>query len=574
MTLEKQVQRLKETNEEMSDAFMKLHDFAVSQGLLADAPEFGHQLRATTEKFLALARRSSEEDGYNDEGRRSDSHESEQHGELPSALSSRKRQVRQKSNSPEVVTVDGPSQTVKNASNTQLYGGFIVSHEPATVTEPIDQTLATFQDPPVTSAAQDYEIITQPTFENASFPFILPESPFADFFDPSPYPQLSPPRSYAIFETTFGRRLQRFTLETAYSLITDPNPPPTALARVFGFCMVFEPIHKIKERLRAGLEKSRQESLNNWQYPFVNLGGAGTQFSTTTATAAATTATSSSTTSSSSTSASSPSPPSAPIGNQGAADPLHPRFDTGFSTGPFDRATTQARDAKLDPKMRILMPGFEGSFFDCDETELYLRMRGVEIPPGSDSVVAEVDPAAFSDDLASALAGVGMLTDTTATTATGGGVFGPSSADFAAVANLHGIDVANALASAAATSRAISPSSILGPDPAGAGTNSASAQSPWGELGGGDYLLPPNLNPYLTTTATATATTSAPAFGDATSSSLLSYAADISANSASPLSGGSAMSSRKLVTLDVNQFMRGEFPDVFVPRLGLTVTVS
>lgn len=61
-TLEKKVQQLKDTNEEMSNAFMQLHDFALGSGLLDRIPDFGRQLRETTEKFLSLAREASDEE--------------------------------------------------------------------------------------------------------------------------------------------------------------------------------------------------------------------------------------------------------------------------------------------------------------------------------------------------------------------------------------------------------------------------------------------------------------------------------------------------------------------------------
>ncbi|KAJ4305982.1 hypothetical protein N0V88_000772 [Collariella sp. IMI 366227] len=61
-TLEKQVQHLKNTNEEMSNVFMQLCDFSKQSGLVEQIPEFGRQLHTTTERFLSLAREASEDD--------------------------------------------------------------------------------------------------------------------------------------------------------------------------------------------------------------------------------------------------------------------------------------------------------------------------------------------------------------------------------------------------------------------------------------------------------------------------------------------------------------------------------
>ena len=59
-TLEKKVSSLQDSNEEMSRAFMSLYDAAVAQGLLVSAPSFGRELQATTERFVALARRAGD----------------------------------------------------------------------------------------------------------------------------------------------------------------------------------------------------------------------------------------------------------------------------------------------------------------------------------------------------------------------------------------------------------------------------------------------------------------------------------------------------------------------------------
>src|SRR6266536_374836 len=66
-SLEKQVQDLRGTNEEMGNIFISLYDFAVGKGLLQREPEFGQQLQSTTERFLALAKATANEDSNHDE---------------------------------------------------------------------------------------------------------------------------------------------------------------------------------------------------------------------------------------------------------------------------------------------------------------------------------------------------------------------------------------------------------------------------------------------------------------------------------------------------------------------------
>ncbi len=93
-------------------------------------------------------------------------------------------------------------------------------------------------------------MLAQPTFENASFPFAMPNSPLLDGFS-DPFPALPSPKTYSHFEVTFGRRLQRFANERAYALIMSPNPDPQRFARVFASALCSSRVDKIRERLRA-----------------------------------------------------------------------------------------------------------------------------------------------------------------------------------------------------------------------------------------------------------------------------------------------------------------------------------
>lgn len=240
----------------------------------------------------------------------------------------------------------------------------------------------------VTQAPLGYEIVTMPTFENASFPFDLnPESPYPNILDQaststpayplSPYSSLPLPQSMAFSEPTFGRRLQRSAVELAYRLVMMPDPPKHRYAEVFGFCMLFEPIDKIRERLSLALERTASESLNWWQAPFWAAGGSGQhQLQQDNGGAGA----------------------ASRVGNQGTADQMKYSFAGGqFGLGPFGEKVSEMRDRRIDPRMRIRLPGFEGDFYDPEEVELYLQARGVVIQPGQDYLTTEVDVAAFKN---------------------------------------------------------------------------------------------------------------------------------------------------------------------------------
>ncbi|KAK4196875.1 hypothetical protein QBC40DRAFT_4437 [Triangularia verruculosa] len=360
-SLEKQVQELKDKNQEMNNAFLRLHDFATSMGFLDQLPELGHQLHVTTERFASLAKNTVDDDGK--EG---------QHASSASDDSS----SRQRSQSTQA-DARFASATVYETSKApaQLYGGLMISHEPATHPPNLVPNLSNeFSQPmPVSTQALGYEIVTYPTLNNASFPFqATPDLNFVDQFTTTGlHSSLPAPRSYAPHEITFGRRLQRFAIEKALFLISMPDPPENRITRIFGFCLLFETPDSIKRRLARQLARNAQDTLHNWQFPFYHLGGAGTHYDVTTGVT------------------------SQRIGNQGTADVLKPANTSGFATGPFSPEVNRIRDSSLDENMHIETPGFGGDLLDPDEVEIYLQERGVIIPPGTDFVTAEVDPTTF-----------------------------------------------------------------------------------------------------------------------------------------------------------------------------------
>ncbi|KAF9880562.1 BZIP family transcription factor [Colletotrichum karsti] len=397
-TLEKQVDQLKNNNEEMSKAFMTLYDFAVSKGMLDTAPDFGRQLQATTEKFVSLARRTSEDPGKDGDIPASLDQESEGHKSSPT---SNPEKLNEKSHSPEAAQ-----------SNQVLYGGYMVDQDPIAIQQSIPRThaLAAVH---TTSWAHDsqalgaralssqaplgYEIVTEPTPDNASFPFGMSLESGLDttgLFDSSgqppsesPFSLLSAPSTYAYQERTFGRRLQRSTLERAYLLIRMPNPPPHRIAAVFGFCLLFEPRERILERVANRLSVNQNETMFNWRFPFLHLGGGGTFFDEM---------------HNEMDTADLPrfGNPRRPVGNQGTLEPHRQKVDSLYGIGPWDAHTEEMRDSRVTRTLRTSVPGFEGDFYDADEVEWVLQQRGVIIPPAADFVTAEIDPADFpvSDD--------------------------------------------------------------------------------------------------------------------------------------------------------------------------------
>jgi hypothetical protein len=276
----------------------------------------------------------------------------------------------------------------------------MVTSEPETTMPDVSMALTSSTMLSVTQAPLGYEIVTMPTFENASFPFDLnSESPYPNILDQapattpafplSPYSSLPLPQSMSFGEPTFGRRLQRRSLELAYRLLTMPEPPKHRYAEAFGFCMLFEPVDKIRERISSLLERTTSESLNWWQAPFWAAGGSGQHQLQQDNSGSGR--------------------DGARVGNQGTVDQMKYSFPGGqFGLGPFDAKVTETRDKRIDPRMRIRLPGFEGDFYDPEEVELYLQARGVAIQPGQDFLTTEVEVSSFKNGTAAEEASQGQ----------------------------------------------------------------------------------------------------------------------------------------------------------------------
>lgn len=358
-SLEKQVQDLRGTNEEMSNIFISLYDFAMGQGLLQREPEFGQQLQSTTERFLALAKSTAHEEGSQDE----------QHEETVKQIepepARRTKAVRasKKAQEQSPRTSDAPIQP---------YGGYISRLSPSNspVEEiPLDTQLQTYEHRP---RPADLQVITQPTEDNASFPFDLMDlqqyrvdvPPMEDYSQNFlSQTQLSLPTTHAYAEFSFARRIQRASVERAWKLITAEHPPEKRFKEVFGLTLMYETKETVIARLTKFLKASDKESLSEWRNPFVHIGGSGTFY---------------------------------PNHDSDIEADLMPKFRTGYSMGPFNSTVGEAQDLMQDD-MRCTLPGFEGEFFDANDVEGYLRGRGLDIPASADYITAELDASIFAE---------------------------------------------------------------------------------------------------------------------------------------------------------------------------------
>ncbi|EXL87489.1 hypothetical protein FOPG_01678 [Fusarium oxysporum f. sp. conglutinans race 2 54008] len=356
----------------MSKEFMNFFDFVLSQGMLEGAPEVARRLNDTTRKFLSLTRKSADDsnrDGVED---------------TPAPAQAQEQVVSQ----PPGRHPSGSDSSTSGSGS----GEFMLQNPPGFNTSQ-EKSLSTPQRPDATIRQQatpplnlPYEIITMPTTDNASFPVYdtqttvsFDQNPFLQ----SPFPNVHSPSTYAPQERSFGRRLQRATLEAGLRLASMANPPPHRYAEVFGFCLLFEPRESIIRRISSTLARVSHESMFVWRYPFTNLGGAGTFFPNN-GEAGGSTATGANGN-------------AIPLGNQGLAQHMKPQEMTGFSMGPFDPDVETTKGDRIDARMRMMYKGFEGDFFDADEVETYLRQRGIVIPANVDFIDAEIDMGSFDE---------------------------------------------------------------------------------------------------------------------------------------------------------------------------------
>ncbi|TGO20333.1 hypothetical protein BPAE_0309g00100 [Botrytis paeoniae] len=361
-SLEKQVQELRGTNEEMNNIFINLYDFAISRGLLQREPEFGQQLQSTTQKFLALAKQNAGDENLRHEGDSPVNTTHESHGEAKYYLTNQNAQ----GPPPLILLSDEPTTT----ETINPWGGYTVSKDTSSEQEEshIEYNQNNTEEP------RQYEIISRATEDNASFPFdstsiqqyrVEIPSPTSNDFLQSFYPhaEVPLPTTHSYFELSFARRVHRATMEQGYKLLTMPNPPQRLFEKVFGYCLKYETKEECIARFKRVTNNSSKESLQEWRYPLVHLGGSGTYY---------------------------------PNQDPDTDNDLMPKFRTGFSMGPFPTTFTPLLE-NISSDMKCTLPGFEGEFFDSNDVEGYLRGHGFDLHPGADYITGQIELEVSSD---------------------------------------------------------------------------------------------------------------------------------------------------------------------------------
>ncbi|KAH8808594.1 hypothetical protein F5884DRAFT_673694 [Xylogone sp. PMI_703] len=368
-SLESRVEKLLKANEEMNAIFVALHDYAVSKGVLQREPEFGRELLSSTEKLLALAKDTSEENAKQDSKNDGDSEGSNHsHQDADPTRQRRGRPPNKKQRTEESV---GQLDPIETTTSDNVWGGYIISHrnEKEREQEPEQGGLNFGSDTGLGFRHRDpqLEVISRPTEDNASFPFDfdfmdvqqyrveLPEDPINEALLPCGLPL---PSSGAFSEQSFARRLHRSAIERGYLVLTSDNVSPATIQKVFGFCLLYETPDEIAIRLKGLIRGTRKDSLQNWRAPFYHVGENGTHY---------------------------------PQHEQTPNDESTLKYGNhGRSMGPFLPPISRFEDMYMN-KTRCNLPGYEGIYYDPYDIEGILRTIGIDIPPAADFVTCELD---------------------------------------------------------------------------------------------------------------------------------------------------------------------------------------
>ncbi|KAL4921833.1 thioesterase-like superfamily-domain-containing protein [Aspergillus aurantiobrunneus] len=149
--------------------------------------------------------------------------------------------------------------------------------------------------------------------------------------------------TYAFQESRFARQLQRFCLEHAYRLFTEPQSDPRALYRVFRLVPCVKDPGKTEPRFRQLLMGGQADALELAGLPLYCIGGAGTHFPD--------------------------------VDKEG--NPVYPvnsrmpRRILGLAHGAEPRIDGYKQD--------LVAYGLDGEWFDCRDVEGYLRRQGVDV---------------------------------------------------------------------------------------------------------------------------------------------------------------------------------------------------
>ncbi|KAI0016770.1 hypothetical protein F4780DRAFT_661996 [Xylariomycetidae sp. FL0641] len=345
--LEAEVKELKDTNHEMVNAFQQLFDYAAQHGIPARLPEFGQKLEQcrglVAKRTVELQSQKSDEDNPERDAEDLDAPKQMEIGE-----------------SKVKVVADAPAVSlVPEAEHMQqLWSGMMASQDhngiQSTMADPQPPSLdLAFNNEPV-----EYELITAPTHENASF---APSMSFgSNFMGAADY--LWAPSSDGLpnhqlmgsGEGPFARRLHRYTCERAAYLLSIPNPPRDKVIQAFDHLRVNHTHEQIRDEILAMLKTMREDPSGDWRQASLHR--------------------------------------EYPLGDPSHHHGLSPILGP---TSDFDERPTPPCRSASRKSGHGKLAGVNSQWYDPYELEEYLADNGIVIPPSTDAHYVEILPGPF-----------------------------------------------------------------------------------------------------------------------------------------------------------------------------------
>jgi hypothetical protein len=348
----------------MENIFLSYNDKAMSSGLLHKYPDLVKDLKAATEAFIQLAKKTH--------GSEDEDHSESEPEEIPrkpigtyqkdiSMILGRSANTNAISSSPEPMNNEyigmGYMQVFDDSASRSASGSNRNSVSPVLAPDQnaMDTTMTMNIETTYTFSAAgvntNLRAVAPSTSNFSPIPRPMIGLSAADRLDLLSVKQLSAPYTYSFEETTFARRLQRAAIERGFHLINDATMRPAAFLHVFRLSLLYHTRDTLLMKFRRALSKTTDEPLETFQTPFIHLGGAGMHYNT-------------------------------------------GRIRNGYivKPGPLQRQaileSTESPGAMVD--IDLDLSEYEGEWFDSNDVEGYLNEMGLLVNPQSSFVEGRI----------------------------------------------------------------------------------------------------------------------------------------------------------------------------------------
>ncbi len=294
----------------MNKTFTRLKDSTLESGVLQINPALSQDFKLATETFTSLAKAASERRTEEDD-EAGDTREHSGEGIRTTNLASRRANVAE-SEDPSIgwgYSRMNPDENPDSANFTQtnpipfsdasVYGqsnpnGELIRRRQFTVGDVMDQSRSSHNasDQPSLLPFGLVDLDTSQPFQPPSprmYPVSIPSPRFPPqtsklstpcFLLPNPLTlkNLSHLTTQSLDAPSFARRLARAAAETAFQLLIVAEARPAAMSYVFRFQLPLVDTDQLLARFKALVSRHPEESLDDWDIPYIHLGGSGTHY--------------------------------------------------------------------------------------------------------------------------------------------------------------------------------------------------------------------------------------------------------------------------------------------------------